>query len=340
MFYPGGLSFIKQLHLEISSRCNAACPQCPRNFYGYPMNDGYIERDLTLSEIKKIFPIEFVNQLGHLLVNGNFGDIVMNSDGIDILKYFRQHNSNMQVDVITNGGARDQKFWQGLAKLGCRVTFCLEGTDNQTHAMYRQNTLYEVVLRNAQTFINAGGVAVWKMIQFEHNQHQIESAKKLSEELGFHLFELIDHQRDVGPVYNSSGTLVHMMKPDTWQSFQRPADIDNPVVLRKLINHSINPISFNEKLKINCRVIDARSIYVSSTGHVYPCCWLGMAPETYKRSMTEANDQLKPLIKENDALHHGLEHCIKWFDQVKQSWNKNSIADGQLIHCNYNCGVN
>jgi len=49
-------SEIKRVHLEISSLCNARCPLCPRNFRGYPYNDGYIERNLTLNDVKKIFP--------------------------------------------------------------------------------------------------------------------------------------------------------------------------------------------------------------------------------------------------------------------------------------------
>ena len=61
---------IKQIHLEISTMCNARCPQCPRNFRGYPYNDGYTETNLTLEQVQKIFPIEFVQQLKHIHING------------------------------------------------------------------------------------------------------------------------------------------------------------------------------------------------------------------------------------------------------------------------------
>ena len=80
---------IQHLHLEISSRCNAACPLCPRNFYGYPHNDGYVEHDMTLKEAQQIFSKTFLNQLNEIYINGNFGDIVMNKDSIDIIKYFK-----------------------------------------------------------------------------------------------------------------------------------------------------------------------------------------------------------------------------------------------------------
>jgi hypothetical protein len=328
--------------LELSSKCNAACPQCPRNFYGFPFNDGYIERNLTLEEIKKIFPSTFVKQLWQVLINGNFGDIVMNPEGVEIMKYFRDHNSSASLIIITNGGARDRKFWRDLAKLNCEIWFCLEGIDNETHALYRQNTLYSTVLKNAQEFISAGGHAVWKMIQFDHNRHQINSAKLLSQQLGFKSFDLIDHQRDVGPVYNDSGELVHVMKPEVWQGMNRPTEFSQALEFRKTQKVDLKMVQIDFKPKIACKVSNNKvtSLYVSSTGHVYPCCWTGMSPETYGHGYfaEAANNQLKPLISENNALDYSLEHCITWFDQIKESWSKKSLEDGNLLHCNVNCG--
>lgn len=344
MFYPAGFAGIRELHLEISSRCNAACPQCPRNFYGYPFNDGYVERDLTLTEVKHIFQPGFVQQLRKILINGNFGDIVMNPESLEIITYFREHNHYAEIAITSNAGARDKKFWEGLANLGCQIYFCLDGTDNETHALYRQNTRYDIVLKNAKTFIDAGGNATWKMILFEHNQHQVNTARQQSQQLGFKNFDLIDHGRDVGPVYNNHGELVHIMKPVVWQEINLPTEFSQALEFRQRTTVNTNSIKIDLKSQIACKVSTptVSSIYVSSTGHVYPCCWVGMAPETYGHGcfVQGANNQIKPLISENNALEHSLEHCIKWFDRVKESWSKPSINDGHLIHCNINCGCN
>ena len=190
---------IKKVHLEISSRCNASCPMCPRNFHGYPHNDGYPEHDMTLDEAKKIFAPDFIGQLDEIFINGNFGDAVMNPETVDIVQYFRSHNENLIISISTNAGARDRKFWEYLAQLKIEIVFCIDGLAD-THSLYRQNTLYTTVIKNAQTFIKAGGQAVWKMIDFDFNEHQRDEAKQLSKLLGFNSFQLIKSQRKNTPV--------------------------------------------------------------------------------------------------------------------------------------------
>ena len=88
---------IRDVHLEISSLCNAACPWCPRNFWGYPYNGGYPEVNLSLGQCERIFNPSFLNQLTSIRINGNFGDIVMNPEGADIVEYFYNHNKNIKI---------------------------------------------------------------------------------------------------------------------------------------------------------------------------------------------------------------------------------------------------
>ena len=52
-------SSIIRVHLEISTRCNASCPLCPRNLSGYDTDLGYPVHDMTLDEAKKIFTVDF-----------------------------------------------------------------------------------------------------------------------------------------------------------------------------------------------------------------------------------------------------------------------------------------
>jgi MoaA/NifB/PqqE/SkfB family radical SAM enzyme len=140
---------IRAVHLEISSLCNARCPLCYRNFHGYPHNDGYVETNFSLDNAKHIFSPNFLQQLQEILINGNFGDAVMNPETPDIIEYFRSQNAYLKIDISTNGSARSKSFWQRLAKVGAAVQFCLDGLED-THHLYRQNTNWRTILKNAR----------------------------------------------------------------------------------------------------------------------------------------------------------------------------------------------
>jgi MoaA/NifB/PqqE/SkfB family radical SAM enzyme len=325
---------IQHVHLEISSMCNAECPLCPRNFYGYPINNGYKEHAMTLQEAEKIFQPNFLLHLKSITINGNFGDIVMCPDAVKIISYFRQHNPSLTITISTNGGARNQQFWTDLAKLNCYVHFCLDGLED-THSIYRRNTRYNIVIDNAKTFISAGGVASWKFIVFDHNHHQIEAARELSKQLKFAAFILVDNGRDQGPVFNAEKKLDFYLGklPEHEVTFEK-----HYAMYYNLLN-SLDKLSPPKPNPVKCKVKEDKSIYVNSLGEVYPCCWLGFNPKTFggTQHFKITNSQLRPLISDNDALNISLEHTIKWFDRVEDSWSKSTYQDGLLYTCNHVC---
>jgi len=327
---------IRDVHLEISTLCNASCAWCPRNFWGYPYNGGYPEVNLNLEQAKKIFEPEFLQQLTSLKINGNFGDIVMNSQGPDIVEWFRAHNPDLEITIHTNGGARDHKFWSRLAASNARVCFALDGLAD-THSLYRQNTVWETVIKNAEIFIHAGGRATWKMIPFKHNRHQIDACRALSMEMGFDEFDLIDHGRDTAPVFDRQGNLSHILG-----DYQ--GETDFKILFYKKTHDTVllEDITIDRKCKskITCETQQLKSIYIAANGDVSPCCYTGFYPHTYGHGQYHqaANAQLVPLINKNNALEHPLRECIKWFVGVEQSWGNTSYQNGRLVICDDNCG--
>ena len=353
-------SEITQLHLEITSNCNAACPLCPRNYLGYPMNLGYVEHDMTLAEAQKIFSPTFLAQLKNITINGNFGDMVMNPHTIDILKYFKEQAPQVRIDISTNGGARDRSFWTSLATVADEVSFCLDGLED-THHLYRQNTVFSTVLKNAQTFINAGGAAVWKMIKFDHNAHQQEACRELSKTMGFMYFLLVNDGRNQGPVFDKNKKISHWIgtplkkvfgPEDIFEDFlnwdvnslnkiNHPTEFpDIPDHVGKFATDRIIQWQATKTSVIHCQVKQNKSLYVSSTGDVYPCCYLGFNPKKfqYRGEQGHGNIQLSKLISENNALEYDLEHCITWFNKVSESWSRSSVADGAILSCITTCG--
>jgi len=325
---------IRHVHLEISSLCNAACPLCPRNFYGYEFNDGYVEHNMTLVEAKKIFQPKFIQQLDEIYMNGNFGDAVMNPETVEIVEYFRFYSSTLKIIISTNAGARNKDYWQSLAIAGVEVVFCIDGLED-THSLYRQNTLYSTVIQNAKIFIAAGGNAVWKMIDFDHNRHQQAIAQALGQQLGFKKFQLVDHGRNRAPVFDKSMQLSHTIGSPVETSFDR---LWKSRTQDQLQLEDITPGRVPKN--IQCRVKKQKSIYISSTGDVSPCCYLGFNPKTYGHGNYHqaANAQFRDFVQENNALDHSLEHCIAWFNEIEKTWSIPTFEAGRLVICNDVCG--
>lgn len=328
------LSDVQHVHLEISSLCNARCPLCPRNFRGYPYNDGYVETNLTLESCKKIFSTEFLQQLKRININGNFGDAVMNPETPDIVDYFQSQNKNIVIDISTNGSARENDFWIRLAG-NAEIYFCLDGLED-THHLYRQNTNWSAIIDNAKTFIAAGGTAIWKMIEFDHNKHQIDECKQLSKELGFKDFQLVNAGRNTGPVFDKHGKLIH-----TLGNYSGETNFEILFYKKKTDLVLLEDIEPKNKSGIQCWAKDSKSIYISSTGDVYPCCFTGFNPKFYGHGdyHQAVNAQIAPLIKNNNALTYTLIECLEWFNEVERSWSIDSFENGKLICCNDNCGV-
>ena len=80
---------IRTKHLEITQKCQAACPMCDRNIHGGKDNPNLGMHELYLDDIKEMMPPEFVQQLERIYMCGNFGDPIVAKDTLEVMQYFR-----------------------------------------------------------------------------------------------------------------------------------------------------------------------------------------------------------------------------------------------------------
>jgi len=174
---------IKEVHLELTERCNAACPMCARNINGSSILHSELDNsEIRLEDAKRIFIPDFISQLTRLHLCGNYGDSIVAKDCLEIIRYFRENNNELNILFSTNGGARSSKWWKELASiLGEKglVIFSIDGLQDTNH-IYRQNVNWKILERSFKSFISAGGKAAWSFLIFRHNEHQVEKAKELA----------------------------------------------------------------------------------------------------------------------------------------------------------------
>lgn len=322
------LEDIREIHLEITSRCQASCPMCPRNIRGGIDNPWLVEEEITIEQFKSWFPVSFVQQLNRLYMCGNLGDAIVAKDTLKVFQYLRENNPNIKLSLHTNGSGRSSDWWEELATLSVDVTFALDGLSDTNH-LYRIGTNFEKIISNAKTFIGKGGYARWHMLVFDHNKHQVDECKQMSIELGFKEFTQKNSSRFRGPfmpVLTKEGKTSHVIYPTN-----RSSQISEKIIEQK-IRMMMEPQQ-QEKSIISCKSKNGSSIYVGATGAVTPCCWLEFTGyEPFNLSLVDYKDKgfVTPNLNSTslvDIFNSG------YFDRIEETWGNNCLRQ-----CSRQCG--
>ena len=344
---------IKQVHLEVTQRCQAACPMCDRNENGGADNRHITNAELSLADCKRIFKPEFIQQLDSMYMCGNLGDPIVAKDTLKIFRYFRQHNTNMWLSMNTNAGAKDTQWWKQLAEVFGRmgtVIFSVDGLSDTNH-LYRQNVIWDKVETNMRAFIAAGGRARWDFIIFGHNEHQVAEAEALAHEWGCERFQ----KKKSGRFFTASNKVkdahqAQNRKGVETQLISKPVKLDNQnlaLLKQKEIEKSYGSMNeYYNKCSIRCKAVEKKEIFITAEGLLMPCCWT--AGRMYKWWHKDYRvEQIWDHIEMAggkmgiDVRRHGLESV---FDSgilttIQNSWDKSSIAEGKLGVCAMKCGT-
>jgi len=267
---------IKTVHLELTSNCQASCPMCARNIHGGDINPNLTIAEIDLLSFKKIFDEDFLKQLEHIYMCGNFGDPILSNDLIKICHYIKKNNPSIILGIHTNGSARTINWWKDLYHSlpeNHMVHFALDGLED-THHLYRIGTDFNKILKNAKAFIDEGGKAEWVFLSFKHNEHQIEEAKSIASDLGFLKFNhkatgRFVHERKF-KVENKNGDFLYNLEPPEKNNITF-ISVDKIKRYKEYINSA----------EIVCKVKETKEIYIDAKGHLYPCCFLGGAFYSY-----------------------------------------------------------
>lgn len=233
---------IKEIHVEPTTVCQAECSMCARTLQGYHL--GKVKNKyLTLTVLQdKISNI--VAGLDKVMFCGVLGDPAACKDLLLMIEWILTQSPNCVIGINTNGALQDVEWWEKLAKLTKSnirnyVVFSIDGLEDTNH-IYRKNVDWNKLKENVSTFINAGGSAHWDMLVFEHNEHQVEQARRLASSLGFKFFRTKVSNR-----------------------------FDSASELRPPTNHTVEC----KEVNFSCMAQDTKSLYLSAEGYWYPCCY-------------------------------------------------------------------
>jgi len=340
---------IDEYQIEITSRCNAKCPQCPRTLLNGEINPYMPLTQLGVEDIKKAFSPEHIKKLRQIFFCGGYGDPIVHPKFLEICEYFREHNDQIWLYLHSNGGARTPNWWADLAKIiGDRgqIDFGIDGLEDTNH-LYRAGVRFDKLMENTQAFIQAGGRAQWNFIVFRHNEHQIEEARALSKKLGF--FNIL--VRNTGRFLNQT----RMIPLTEWGDLKPPINPEYRNAscgrIPDLIEEHGSMDNYFKTTKIQCDSLMGNKVAISAEGLVMPCNFFthnlydsrfhtGETPGKYHLSETNGRNQIQELVerwgKENLNLKHkSLEEIFEcgFWEEIRNSWKDNSIFE-----CAFTCG--
>ena len=345
---------IRIIHLELTHRCNAACPMCARNIHGGAVNPDMPLSEMSLADIKAILLPDFIARLKRIYACGNYGDPIVARECIEVFRYLREHGPDLNLCLHTNGSARRPQWWRELAEIMQQgphyLRFGIDGLEDTNH-LYRRGTDWKTVMRSAEAFIEAGGRAEWDFLVFKHNEHQVETARQLAQDMGFKEFFVRKTGRFLGSgeletmdrfdVLDKKGQFEYWLEQPANPEYQNPAFSNLEQVKERYSEYQ----TYLDQVEINCKVAGAKGkMYLSAQGYALPCCWLGAV---FSESSTTERRQFAEMIQQYggstalDARLNGLKGVIEGplFQQaIPQSWDCNSIADGKLAICARTCG--
>ncbi len=264
--------------IDLTDHCNSKCPLCARHKTSYNDEVAVLAPDpsmnlskISLEQWKTWFPQETLEKTELIYFQGSFGEPTLCDDLLEIYAYTLKSNPNIVFQMSTNGGTRDDAFWGRLgALMGAShkdsfLIFSIDGLED-TLQQYRVGVDYKKVMQSAKAFIKAGGPAVWRMLVFKHNQHQIKRCKTLSKLWKFKDFQ---HTR-VNDMYDASGrgdgkfTYSYRDKVHTLQVADDP-------------NQTYRPDPVAEDSEVVCRYGHTKGspgqLRIDSRGVVHACCF-------------------------------------------------------------------
>lgn len=231
----------KRYWLDITTYCNADCPQCARSDYRY--HDHINEVEPMNMDMDTVTNIDFTI-VESVIICGSHGDPIMHPYIKEIVGFISSFDNIEKIHIDTNGSIRNTNWWKRFAvykKL--RIAFAIDGIDQKMHEKYRVGTNLEKVKSNVKSFTEAGGKAEIKTIKFKHNENYID-------EIG-NIFPDLHHNHT--PTYHEIGLEEN--------NLEMPNDDSGTYSIAVLRNKE-------------CWWGDEKMVTISSLGRVLPCCYM------------------------------------------------------------------
>lgn len=295
---------VGKIELELTSHCNAKCPNCVRTVF--PEN--YDLDFISFDDIKRIFynKDKCIKDKQFTLC-GQLGDPLANKEIFEICEFLVKNQGKVLIN--TNASLRSTNLWKKLGELSAdykventpnsalKIWFCVDGYA-KTNKIYRVNTDFDKIIENMEAFKDAGGEGEWVLIKFEHNINERQLA--------------IDHAKKLGFKF----------------IYREPSSTLRKHPLANKGHPNFDPSGVICKHKVD------REVHVGYNQEVLPCCFVARRRYQFPSEILSKFADFEP--NWNNLKYHSLDNILahEYFQTIlEQSWSRSHPK--HILNCEY-----
>jgi MoaA/NifB/PqqE/SkfB family radical SAM enzyme len=289
------LENITGFHLEPTNICTLKCAGCARTRFIEQWPQHWKNHNLDIDLLLSFLDIDLSGK--NMFVCGNYGDPIYHSDLINFVVKLKQAGTT--VTITTNGSYQSRDWWKEL-------TACLDSQDTVRFSIdgmpdnfmqYRKNADWPSILTGIETCVASDCQTVWKYIPFSYNQHSIDQAQKLCQDLGVDSFLLEPSDR---------------FDDQTFYLFPESSDLVGERFVTKEKWKKENIVS---KVYPKCQL--GREHFVTADGYYSPCCYTADHRFSYKNTFGK-NKKLYDIRKTTLSQLLGNPAVLDFYQNLNQ----------------------
>lgn len=297
------LDKLQGIHIETTNMCTLKCPRCSRTEFIKQFPTRWANTSLNLEHLKQFIDIDLTGK--DIYLCSSYGDTIYYNQLFELVDYFKKAGAN--ITISTNGSHRTRSWWEQLNQLldhNDEIIFGIDGLPSN-FTQYRINADWDSIATGIEVLRTGSVRLTWQYILFSFNENNVDEAKQLSVDMGFHKFILMDSDRwDNGTEWlTPNAGIVHEKSVSKIQWRDKSANIE------------IDP---------RCKK-DNNMHFIFSSGYYTPCCYMQEHRFYYKTDFYKNRDQY-------DISKTTLSKVV---DNLKDFYS--TLEDAKLNYCTFNC---
>lgn len=328
---------MRKAEIELTSKCNAACPACRRTKMvraGSDFSFRDLDVDLIYLRFQELELKDFTVKLCGVL-----GDPLVHPKMLEVTEWFVAREAKVQIS--TNAALRSESYWRDLGKLSAStkrvyVHFAVDGLEDTNH-LYRVNTEFTAIDRNMKAYTAVGGKGHWNFIEFDYNVHQKEEARLRAEALGLKF-----------QVRRAAKNSVYSWKVKPESPRQKEKIAHAYEVVKKHSRAHEQTETYRKILKdeyeyrpedVNCKLLHGGEFFLASDGGVWPCCYLWDEYVGRETAFHRQMDERLPARDWNDLKRHSFQDIFAhpFYVELEKLWVKEDPRFQK--RCYLSCGA-